>query len=103
MRMLCNTLSLVNSGDRKSNVNKRLFGNDTVLVVDSEAMLKQLVEESETVCRRRKVRVDQCKSKVMKCTKMVDDRKVDVALNGKLLVKIECCNVKGRMLLWMEG
>lgn len=30
------------------------------------------------------------RAKIMKCTRMVDDRRMNVVLNGKLLEEVEC-------------
>ncbi len=60
-------------------------------MVDSEGRLRQLLEEFGTVCKRRKLRVNESKSKVpMKCTRRVDGRRMNVALNGELLEEVEC-------------
>ncbi len=56
----------------------------------SEGRLTQLVEEFGRVCKRRKLRVNECKKKVMKCTRKVDDRTVNVMLNAELLDEEEC-------------
>ena len=55
--------------DRKWNLNQLLFffANDTALVADSEK-LKKMVEEFGRVFERRKVRVNEIKSKVIKYT-----------------------------------
>ncbi len=64
------------------NLNQLLFEDDTALVADSEGRLRELVEEFGRACKRRKLRVNESKSKVMKCMRMVDDRRMNVALNG---------------------
>ncbi len=40
------------------------------------------------MCKRRKWKVNECQSKVM-CTRMVDDKRMNIALNGKLLEEVE--------------
>ncbi len=45
-----------------------LFADDTTLVADSEEKLRQLVEETGRVCKRRKLKVNESKSKVMRLT-----------------------------------
>ena len=47
-------------------------------------------EEFGRVCERRELKVYESKSKVMKCTMMVDDRSRNVTLNGKLLEEVQC-------------
>ncbi len=39
--------------------------------------------------KRRKLTVNESKTKVKKCTMMVDGRRINVALNGKLLEDVE--------------
>ena len=70
-------------------VNQLLFADNTALVVDLEKKLCQLVEEFGRVCRRN-LRVNENKSKLMKCTRMVGGRRMNVALNGELHFEVEC-------------
>ncbi len=42
-----------------------LYADDTVLLAESKAMLQRIVDESERVCKRRKLKVNAGKSKVM--------------------------------------
>ncbi len=42
-----------------------LFANDKVLLAESERMLQRIVDEFDRVCRRRKLRDNANKSKVM--------------------------------------
>ncbi len=42
-----------------------LFANDTVLLAESEGELRRVVNEFYTVCKRRKLKVNAGKSKVM--------------------------------------
>ncbi len=99
--MLGRGLGLVNADSREWNLSQLLFADDTPLVVDSEGRLRQLVEEFGSVCKRRKL----SKSKVMKCTKVVDGRRINVALNGEMLKEVECFkySILDRILLWMEA
>ena len=66
-----------------------LFAYDTALVADSEKKLYQLVEEFDCVCRRKNLRVNRNKSKVIKCTRGVSGRRMNVALNDELLEEVE--------------
>ncbi len=87
------------------NVNQLLFADDTALVPDSQERLRQLVEKFWRVCERRKLMVNVSKSKVMKLMKsitMVDDRRMNVALDGKLFEEIECCKYYGHVLHLLE-
>ncbi len=75
---------------RESNLNQLLFTDDTVLVPHSEEKLRQLVKEcGGGVGARRKMRVNEGKSKVIHYTRRVHDRRMNVALNGKLLEEVE--------------
>ncbi len=66
-----------------------LFADDMALVADSEGRLRKLVEEFGRVCKRT-LKVNGSKSKVMKCTRLVDGRRMNVALNGEVLKEVEC-------------
>ena len=46
-----------------------LFTDDTALVADLEEKFCRLVSEFGRVCERRKLRVNVCKSKVMRCSR----------------------------------
>ncbi len=58
-------------------------------MADSQERLRQLTKKFWRVCERRKFMVNVSRSKVMKCIRMVDDRVMNVDLNGKLLEEIE--------------
>ena len=57
---------LVGDGEEKGEVSHLLFINDKVLVANSKRMMIRLVEEFGRVCRRRKLKVNVAKSKVMR-------------------------------------
>ncbi len=42
-----------------------LYTNDTVLLAESEGMLQRIVDEFDRVCKRKKLKVNARKSKVM--------------------------------------
>ncbi len=42
-----------------------MYSDDTALLAESEGMLQGIVDEFDRVCRRRKLKVDAGKSKVM--------------------------------------
>ncbi len=56
------------------NVNQLLFADDTALVAESEERLRHLVDEFGRVCKRKKLRVNESNNKVVKWTRMVDDK-----------------------------
>ncbi len=76
-------------------MNQLLFADNTALVADSQETLRQLIEEFGRVCERRKLRGNESRSKVMKCTWMVDDSRINVAPNGKLMKEVECLKYLG--------
>ncbi len=41
------------------------------------------------MCEKRKLRINESKSKVMTYSRLVDDGRLNVALNGKLLQEVE--------------
>ncbi len=71
-------------------MNQLLLPDDTALVADSQERIRQLVEEFWMMCGKRELRVNESKSSLMKCMRMVDDRRMNVVLNGKLLVEVVC-------------
>ncbi len=82
-----------------------LFPDDTALVADSEGRLRQLVEEFGCVCKKRKLRVNESKSKVTNCSRFVGGRRINGVLNGEVLEEIErfkifritcCCEWRDR-------
>ncbi len=89
----------MNADGREWNLSQLLLADDTALLADSKGRLGQLVEESGSVCKRRKqkvkgskrkVRVNKSKSKVVKCMMLVDGRRINVALNGEVLEELVC-------------
>ncbi len=48
-------------------LNSILFADDTVLIAESESDLQNLVSVFDNVCKRRKLKVNVNKSKVMVC------------------------------------
>ena len=53
---------------------------------------KQLVKEFGSVCKRMKFRVNESKSKVMKCTRIMNGRKVNVVFIGNFCAIIKSNN-----------
>ena len=82
-------LKLVYGHDNEWKLNQLLFVDDTVVVVDSERKLCQLVTEFGRVCERRKLRVNVGKNKVMRCTRNEDGARLNVMLNGEAFEKVD--------------
>ncbi len=70
-----------------------LFADYTALVADSQVRLKQLIEEFGKMCEGIQLKINESKCKVMRCTRMVDGRKRNVALNGKLIEEVKYLNI----------
>uniref|UniRef100_A0A3P9JM39 ribonuclease H n=1 Tax=Oryzias latipes TaxID=8090 RepID=A0A3P9JM39_ORYLA len=94
-RVLGTGVSMMNTDSSEWSVNQLLFADDTALVADSEESLARLVEEFGRVCDRMKLRVNVEKSKVMRCTRVKGERRLNVALNGELLEEVECFQYLG--------
>ncbi len=52
---------------RKRVLNSILFADDTVLIAENESDLKHLVSVFYSVCKKRRLKVNVSKSKVMVC------------------------------------
>ena len=81
-------LHSVNGGNFE--VRKLLFADDTGLVADSEEKLCSLVSEFGIACKRRKLRVNVGKSKVMGCNLYGNGGRIYVIINGNPLDKVDC-------------
>ena len=66
-----------------------MFADDTVLLGGSEEKLERLVQEFGRVCRRRKLSVNETKSKIMKTGKNGEANGVDISLNDRRVEGIE--------------
>ena len=66
-----------------------LFADDTALVVDAEDKLQKLVEEFGRLCERKKLTINMNKSKVMRCSHQIRERRLDVSLTWKMLEKVK--------------
>ena len=62
-------LELLSANGGRFEINQLLFAYDTALVADFEEKLCRLMSEFGRVCKRRKLRVNECKSKVMRCSR----------------------------------
>ena len=68
-RVLGKGLELLSANGGWFETNLLLFADDTALVADSEERLCRPVGEFGRVCKRRKLRVNVGKSKVMRCSR----------------------------------
>ena len=88
-RVLGRGLKLTDSNENEWEMNQLLFADDTVVVADSEEKLCQLVSEFGRVCKRRKLKVNVGKSKVMRCRRREDDTRLNVMLDGEVLEEVD--------------
>ena len=50
------------------------------------------------MCKRRKLKVNIGKSKVMRCTRNIDDRRLDVRLGGEMLEEVDSFKYLGSVI-----
>ena len=78
---------------KKREVSQLLFADDTVLVAESKKKLERLVEEFGRVCRRRKLKVNLAKSKVMRYARYGNVGEMNIMMDGLELKEVEViCN-----------
>ena len=75
----------------------------TALVADSDEKLGRLVSEFGRVCERRKLRVNEGKSKVMRCSRYGNGGRMHVRLNGEPSEEVDFLSTYGRKWQPMEG
>ena len=59
-------------------------------MADSEEKFCRLVSEFGRVCERRKLRVNVCKSKIIRCSRYGNGGRMHVILNGEPLEEVDC-------------
>ena len=85
VRVLGKGLKLLSVNGGRFVINQLLFADDTALVADASEKLCRLVSEYGRVCKRRKLRVNVGKSKVMRCSRYGNGGRMHVILNGEPL------------------
>ena len=89
--VLSKRLQLLSTNDGRFEVNQLLFADDTALLVaDTQEKMCRLLSTFGRVCERRKLGVNVCKSKGMRCSRYKNCRRMLVILNGKPLEGVEC-------------
>ena len=63
--------------------------DDTILIGNSRENLQRLVSEFDNVCKRRKLKVNIVKSKVMICGRTERGKNLDLCLNGEMLEEVD--------------
>ena len=81
-RVLGKGLELLNANGRRFEINLMLFLDDTALVADSEEQLCILGSGVGRLGKRRKLRVNVGKSKVMRSSRYENGGQMHVILNG---------------------
>ena len=87
-RVMGNGIGLIGEDGRGYEVSQLLFADDTALVADSVEKLGRLVYEFDRVCKKRKLKVNAGKSKVMKSTRDVNACALQISLNGEMLEEV---------------
>ena len=93
--MLGKGLELLSVNGGKFQINQLLFADDTALVADSEEKLCRLVSVFGRVCKRRNLRVNVGKSKVMRCFRYGNGDRMHGILNGEPLEEVDCFKYLG--------
>ena len=79
--------------DEKRNIEWKvdwlMFADDSVLLDDSEEKLERLVQEFGSGCQRRKLSMNETKSKIMKIGKNVEENGANISLNDRRMEKVE--------------
>ena len=88
VRVLGKGLELLSVNGGTFEINQLLFADDTTPVADSEEKLCRLVSQFDSVCERRKLRVNVGKSKVIRCSRYGNGDLMHVTLNGEPLEKV---------------
>ena len=88
VRTLGNGVDMVGVNGEIWQVNQLLFADDTVLMADSEEKLQRVVKEFGRVCKRRKLKINVSKSKVMVCNRGAQGRNLDVWVEGERLEEV---------------
>ena len=83
-------LELLSANGGRSDVNHLLFVDDTARVADLEKKLCRLVSEFGRICERRKLRVNVDKSKVMKCSRYLNGRRMHMILIVERSEEVDC-------------
>ena len=95
VRVLGKGLELLSANGGRFEINELLFADDTALLADSEEKLCRFVSEFGRVCERRKLRMNEGKSKVMRCSRYGHGDRMHVILNGEPLEEVDCFKYLG--------
>ena len=90
-------------GEEKWAVSQLLFADDTVLVGDSKKNLERLMEEIGWVCRRRKLKVNVVKSKVMRSARDGIVGEMNIIMDGQVLEEVDIFKYLGSLVTVVAG
>ena len=90
-------------GKEKWAVSQLLFADDTVLVGDSKKNLERLMEEIGWVCRRRKLKVNVVKSKVMRSARDGIVGEMNIIMDGQVLEEVDIFKYLGSLVTVVAG
>ena len=85
-------------GEEKGAVSQLLFADDTVLVGDSKKKLERLMEEIDWVCRRRKLKVNVSKRKVMRSARDGTVGETNIIMDDQVLEEVEVFKYLGSLV-----
>ena len=88
--MLGKALEVLSANGGRFEINQLFFADDTALVSDSEEKFYRLVSEFGRVYKKRKLRVNVGKSKVVRCSKYGNGGPMHVILNGEPFEELDC-------------
>ena len=89
VRVLGKGLELLSMNCSRFEINQLLFADYTALVADSEEKLCRLVSEFGRVCKRKKMRVNVGRSKVIRCSRYGNGDRMHVIVNGEPLEEVD--------------
>ena len=95
VRLLGKGLERLSANCGRFEISQLLFADDTALVADSEEKLCRLVFAFGRVCERRKLKVNEGKSKAMRYSRDGNGDRMHVILNGEPLEEVHCSKYLG--------
>ena len=103
VRVLGEGLKLLSANGGRFEINQQLHADCAALVADSEEKWYKLVREFGGVCDRIKLRVNVCKSNVIRCSKYGNEGLMHVILNGDPLEEVDCFKYLGSQVAADSG
>ena len=98
-RVLGKGLVILRENGGRFDIYQLLFADDTALVADSEEKLNEFAR----VCENRKLRVNVCKSIIMRCQWYVNVCRMDASINGDVIEEVDCFKYLGSQVQMARG